>query len=295
MSAAAAVRMPVMAASRAVAASKSAVRAAAATLPLRHRALRAVATPRNLRQRGSSLIVYAHWGAPVEFKAGKVVSNEKEAEKQQRLMVQMGDGASLYTTAGQYIQAKFGEEGKAGYFAIASPPGADKENGLVELLVKEQEGANHQLCTAQAGASLLVSAPLGKGFAVDTVPPAQFPTVLVFATGTGISPIKALIESGTLQVKQRKDVRVYYGVRSKDWVAFADSIPQWEAAGVKVIPVYSEQGGGYVQDAFAKELDGVDWAGGVAAVLCGQKDMAVTITELLTSKGVAKEHILSNF
>lgn len=44
-----------------------------------------------------------------------------------------------------------------------------------------------------------------------------------------------------------------------------------------------------------QELDGVDWAGGVAAVLCGQKDMAVTITELLTSKGVAKEHILSNF
>lgn len=80
------------------------------------------------------------------------------------------------------------------------------------------------------------------------VPPPAHPS--------GISPIKALIESGTLQVKQRKDVRVYYGVRSKDWVAFADSIPQWEAAGVKVIPVYSEQGGGYVQDAFAKVCGG---------------------------------------
>ncbi len=41
--------------------------------------------------------------------------------------------------------------------------------------------------------------------------------------------------------------------------------------------------------------DGVaDWSG-VAAVLCGQKDMAVAVTELLTSKGVAKEHILTNF
>jgi hypothetical protein len=41
--------------------------------------------------------------------------------------------------------------------------------------------------------------------------------------------------------------------------------------------------------------DGIsDWSG-VAAVLCGQKEMAVAITELLTSKGVAKEQILSNF
>ena len=37
-----------------------------------------------------------------------------------------------------------------------------------------------------------------------------------------------------------------------------------------------------------------DWSG-VAAVLCGQKDMAGAITELLTGKGVPKERILTNF
>lgn len=37
-----------------------------------------------------------------------------------------------------------------------------------------------------------------------------------------------------------------------------------------------------------------DWSG-VAAVLCGQKGMCEAVTELLTSKGVAKEHILLNF
>lgn len=41
--------------------------------------------------------------------------------------------------------------------------------------------------------------------------------------------------------------------------------------------------------------DGIaDWSG-VAAVLCGQKDMATAVTELLTGKGVAKEYILTNF
>lgn len=68
----------------------------------------------------------------------------------------------------------------------------------------------------------------------------------------GISPIKALIESGALQAGQRRDVRLYYGARSPAHLAYASSIPSWEAAGVKVIPVFSEQGGGYVQDAFSK-------------------------------------------
>lgn len=292
-----AVRVPAAVASRAVAAtSKPVHRAAAASLQpaFRRGALRAAAAPRPLRQRNAGLIVHANWGAPVEFAAGKVLVNEKEAEKLQRLKVQIGGSASAYTKAGQFIQAKFGEEGKAGFFAIASAPGADKENGVVELLVKDQGGTAEQLCAAEAGTSLLVSAPMGKGFPVDTIPPQQFPTVLIFATGSGISPIKALIESGALQAAERKDVRLYYGVRSQEHLAFAADIPRWEAAGVKVVPVLSETGAGYVQDAFAKEDGIADWSG-VAAVLCGQKDMATAVTELLTGKGVAKEYILTNF
>lgn len=223
-----------------------------------------------------------------------MLENEREAEQLQRLKVHIGGAASAYTKAGQFIQAKFGEDGKPGFFAIASAPGADKENGAVELLIKSQGGTAEQLCGAAAGTEVLVSAPMGNGFNVDSVPPADFPTVLIFATGSGISPIKALIESGALQADQRKDVRLYYGVRSKAHLAFADSIPAWEAAGVKVIPVFSEEGQGYVQDAFAKD-DGIADYSGVAAVLCGQKDMAVAVTELLASKGVPKERVLLNF
>lgn len=54
--------------------------------------------------------------------------------------------------AGQFIQAKTSEDGKPGFFAIASAPGADKENGTVELLIKSQPGATaEQLCAAESG------------------------------------------------------------------------------------------------------------------------------------------------
>ena len=39
-----------------------------------------------------------------------------------------------------------------------------------------------------------------KGFPVEKVPPAEVPYLFIFATGTGIGPIKALIESDTLKV-----------------------------------------------------------------------------------------------
>ena len=58
----------------------------------------------------------------------------------------------------------------------------------------------------------------------------------------------------------------------------------------------SVDGQGYVQDVFKKDTgiaDG-DWSG-AAAVLCGQKEMAMAVTELFSEKGVTKESILTNF
>ena len=45
-----------------------------------------------------------------------------------------------------------------------------------------------------------MSPVMGKGFRMERAPAADHPTCLLFATGSGISPIKALIESSELQV-----------------------------------------------------------------------------------------------
>jgi hypothetical protein len=52
------------------------------------------------------------------------------------------------------------------------------------------------------------------------------------------------------QAKERKDVRLYYGVNNEDTEPFKGLVPQWEASGVKVITVFSDRGTGYVQDVF---------------------------------------------
>jgi ferredoxin-NADP reductase len=165
----------------------------------------------------------------------------------------------------------------------------------------------------------------------------------MFATGSGISPIKALIESGSLG--SRPDVRLYYGTRNEGErprskqpgapqqpgprsspgpaaarsstvrpapapdlppsqhpthtpaaaTAYRALVPAWEAAGVKVIPVHSDAGHGYVQDAFAAAKNLAGGAGSVGAVLCGQKEMCNAVKELLAAEGVAPERVLLNF
>lgn len=145
-----------------------------------------------------------------------------------------------------------------------------------------------------AGEVIYVSRPMGKGFQISTIPAEQYPSILLFATGSGsshrgaapplyrrpcvrlrvsappppaafsghpsprntlarhagISPIRALIESGALE--GRETVRLYYGARTPEHMAFAASIARWSAEhGVTVVPVYSSRAEGYVQDIFA--------------------------------------------
>lgn len=51
-----------------------------------------------------------------------------------------------------------------------------------------------------AGDSVDVSPVMGKGFPIAQLPADKFSTILMFATGSGIAPVKALIESPDLQV-----------------------------------------------------------------------------------------------
>lgn len=50
-----------------------------------------------------------------------------------------------------------------------------------------------------AGDAVEVSPVMGNGFKVGQLPVADFDTLLLFATGSGIAPVKALIESQDLQ------------------------------------------------------------------------------------------------
>lgn len=70
---------------------------------------------------------------------------------------------------------------------------------------KAGESEESRLCDlwrCGTGDAVEVSPVMGNGFKVGQLPVDKFDTVLMFATGSGIAPIKALIESDDLQVTQ---------------------------------------------------------------------------------------------
>jgi ferredoxin-NADP reductase len=155
--------------------------------------------------------------------------------------------------------------------------------------------AADDLAASPPGTTVDASPIQGGGFAVDRIPPSAVETVLLFATGSGIAPIAALIESGALQASKRRDVRLYYGTANREATAFADRAPVWaDAHGVRTINVFSDEGDDYIQDVFSKS-GGLADAGKTAAVLCGQREMCDAVKGMLSEAGVPAEAVLLNF
>ncbi|KAJ4709810.1 hypothetical protein OWV82_016086 [Melia azedarach] len=211
------------------------------------------------------------------------------------------DLASSHTSPGQYLQLRVADVDKPTFLAIASPPLFAAASGAFEFLVKSVAGSTAEvLCGLKKGDVVEISQVMGRGFDVDRIqPPDEHPTVLIFATGSGISPIRSLIESG-FSAKERSDVRLYYGARNLTRMAYQDRFKDWESSGVKIVPVLSQPDAGwsgeagYVQAAFARAKQ-IFSPKGTGAVLCGQKQMAEEVTSILVAEGVSTEKILKNF
>lgn len=152
---------------------------------------------------------------------------------------------------GQYVQLKVGD-GKANYFAIASaPPAADDSEGLLEFLIKATDSTT-PLITAKTGDTIEMSPVMGNGFLIKenfSGYKYDFPiqNVVLSATGTGIAPIRAAIESGVLELPDEDDdgvfgrsCKLYWGCLDEDSMPWADKMKDWDARGVEVVPVLSE-------------------------------------------------------
>ncbi|WVZ72025.1 hypothetical protein U9M48_020545 [Paspalum notatum var. saurae] len=168
-----------------------------------------------------------------------------------------------------------------------------------DFLVKRLPGTpSARLCDLRPGDLVHVGASVvGRGFEVARVADAR--DLLVFATGSGISPIRSLIESGFVE-NNKTSLSLFYGVRNLQRMAYKERFDDWESRGIKVVPVLSRPDSqwtgerGYVQNVFSRMKNIVN-PSSVGAILCGHKQMTEEITRVLVADGLSKERILTNF
>ena len=218
--------------------------------------------------------------------------------KRYKLVVDVGEVAKGYTVPGQYVQVRSSEDQKPAFIALANAPA---DTTLVEMVIKTNDGTAGAICGLDQGSELDVSPVMGKGFRVEErAPLSSCKHVYLIATGTGIAPIRALIDSGELDIPSRDSVTLYYGYRNNDYCAYGDEIAKWESMGIRVVPVLSEPESGwegakgYVQDSF-KTTEKLEDPEGVVAVIAGQYELAGIISEIFKEAQVPEDRVLLNF
>lgn len=215
-----------------------------------------------------------------------VRSNERVGEGLHAITLEVGALADGYTVPGQYVQLAAGQ-GKPAFMAIASAPGGD----TFEFLIQYTDGMAGQLCKAGPGSTVQCSAVMGNGFKVSDLDDRD---VLFFAGGTGISAVRAVIESRT---SWSGDSRLYYGANSPAHMAYQDRFADWAARGVRVVATLDEAADGfeqgYPQDVYAK--DPLSSGSNAALVLCGPGPMCSGATDLLVAAGMPAERALKNY
>lgn len=143
---------------------------------------------RSTRGGGISL-ARAMWKQEVLWTEAPIADIGFAAEQHFHLVLDISANRELrdgHTKPGQFVQVRIGDS-KPVFLAIASPPRL-AATGSLEFLLKSVEGTTAGLlCSLQKGDKVELSQVMGNGFSVEQVSPAEhFPTILLFATGSGI-------------------------------------------------------------------------------------------------------------
>jgi NAD(P)H-flavin reductase len=210
------------------------------------------------------------------------------------IRVALGTLAASHSVPGQVVKLR-APAGEA-YFALASAPSGD---GTADLLAKRGgKIADEVIATARAGATLEMSAPFGKGFPLAG---ADGRDLLLFAAGSGIAPIRALIQHAISHRDGFRRVTLFYGQRHGADFAYRAEHVDWERHGIRVVlcPSSADEAWpgvrGRVQEvARSLGLGGSD-PDGSEAYVCGMTAMVNDVKSTLKEAGVPPERVHLNF
>lgn len=207
-----------------------------------------------------------------------------------RVRLRLPPGRELKFLAGQYADV-IGPSGLRRSYSFA----AATEAGALEFHVRRVKGGEmsaYWFNTAQVDDLLRVNGPRGT-FVLRHTPQTD---VVFLATGTGIAPVKSMLEeiASLPKDQQPRTIRLYWGGRT-------ESDLYWDPHGLlshlHYVPTLSRasaawQGArGYVQDAFLASDPNLN---GVQVYACGSEDMIQSSRRALESNGLAAQDFFSD-
>jgi len=190
---------------------------------------------------------------------------------------------------GQYLNVLM-DDGSIRSFSMASAP----RNGLVDFHIRRLEGGCftvQMLARLQAGDTLDVELPHGSFI----LHPEDDRPILMVATGTGLAPIKAMLES-LMDNPDCPPVSLYWGTRTAADLYLHDDIPGWgeRLYDFRYVPVLSRPDDswsgrrGHVQTHVVADFDDLS---DLAIYLCGSPAMIADAKSAFIARGASFDHI----
>ena len=163
--------------------------------------------------------------------------------------------------------------------------------GFVDLTVRRVGKVTNEVFTNYVGDTLFMRGPYGNGFNVNDY---KGHDLIVMAGGTGLSPVRGVVDYFAEHTEDRKEMTLICGFKSPSDVLFRDDLKRWEETLNVVMTVDNNQGNEAYKQGLVTEyipkLDLKDPKDAVAVVVGPPAMMRFSVQGLL-SIGIPEENI----
>jgi CDP-4-dehydro-6-deoxyglucose reductase len=222
----------------------------------------------------------------------KINSINKLNETVIEVILRLPPNSNFGYNSGQYINITKGTIKRS--YSIAN---VCNETGLITFLIKKYENgqmSNFWFNEAKENDLLRIEGPLGSFFLRET----DVENIIFLATGTGVAPIKAILESiiETPNKFSTKKIWIFSGARNESDIFWQPNELN-EIPNLKYIPVLSRASEvwkgekGYVQDILIKQNIPLENA---QVYACGSNNMIESAKKLLIENGLNKKNFFSD-
>ena len=180
-------------------------------------------------------------------------------------------------------------------FALSSAP---DPGATAELLVKRGGKVADAIASVRTGGTLEITRPFGGGFPIEV---AEGRDLLLFAAGSGIAPIRALLQHVATHRNRFGRVTLFYGQRHGAEFAYRAEHLDWERRGIRVVLCPSREDDawtglrGRVQEVARSLAFGGVTPSDAVAFVSGMTAMVDDVRATLAAAGVPPERVHANF
>ncbi len=190
---------------------------------------------------------------------------------------------------GQFMQLSIPRVGEAPISVSA------QGDGWLEFTLRPVGKVTSEIFEKQAGDVLFLRGPYGHGW-----PKAELDGkhLVVITGGTGLAPVRSLLNHYAAHMDEVKDVHVISGFKNDESIVFTENLEQWKEKFGTIYALDNDEKAGFrtgMVTAFVKEIPWQDFGDDYAVIVVGPPVMMKFTGLELLKNGVKEDHIWMSF